>query len=80
MNINETKQLTNALSRLCAYDNIQKQKAEAMRREEAFKVEQDHIAKEQEMSLWDRVVSAIMDFFKVKEPIPVKVETRSELN
>ena len=37
-------------------------------------------AKMQEMSLWDRVVNVIEDFFKVKEPIPVKVETRSELN
>lgn len=29
---------------------------------------------------YDRIVSALKDFFKVKEPIPVKVETRSELN
>ena len=66
--------------------------AEAKRREKALKAEQARIAKEQaeqrrmeeqrmqKMSLWDRVISALKDFFKVKEPIPVKVETRSELN
>jgi hypothetical protein len=70
----------------CAYDNIQKQKAEAMRREQARiakeLAEQRRVEEQkmQEMSLWDRVVNVIKDFFKVKEPIPVKVETRSELN
>ena len=80
------------VTKVCAYDNIQKQKAEAKRREAEFKAEQARIAKEQaeqrrmkeqrmqEMSLWDRIVSALKAFFKVKEPIPVKVETRSELN
>ena len=74
------------VNKVCAYDNIQKQKAEAMRKEQARiakeLAEQRRVEEQkmQEMGLWDRVVNVIKDFFKVKEPIPVKVETRSELN
>lgn len=86
-----TRTYNEIVNKVCAYDNIQKQKAEEKRREEKLKAEQARIEKEQaeqreteeqkkrETSLWNRVVSFFMDTFKEKKLIPVKDEAGRSL-
>lgn len=78
------------VSKISAFDSIQKQKAEKKREEERLKAEQLCLEKEnmeqrmekqqmQTIKLWDRIKRAIKDIFNIREPIPIKVET-TELN